>query len=163
MQSLSSTTQSQHSNKSAKALGVAVAVICYRTQFLLAWRDNHQHQGGLYEFVGGKIESDESPKDALIREVSEELGIDIGQQAIAKMGDIDYDYVDKAVLLHVFWVALDNEQFDSLQSGKGAENQQISWVSKDDLLANRYRLPKANEPIMGWIQARFDVLSLDTP
>lgn len=56
---------------SGKIIPVAVAVLRFSDKFLLATRHAHQHQGGKLEFVGGKIEQGETPKSALIREVSE--------------------------------------------------------------------------------------------
>ena len=56
-------------------VNVAVAVIHYKNQYLLGFRDATQHQGNRYEFVGGKIEANESAAQALIREVAEETGI----------------------------------------------------------------------------------------
>ncbi|MGP4848840.1 NUDIX domain-containing protein, partial [Marinobacter sp. 1Y8] len=50
-------------------VNVAVAVIHYKDQYLLGFRDATQHQGNRYEFVGGKIEANESAAQALIREV----------------------------------------------------------------------------------------------
>jgi 8-oxo-dGTP diphosphatase len=57
---------------------VAVAVIVNeRKQVLIALRQSHQHQGGLWEFPGGKVEAGELIEAALPREVEEELFIEI--------------------------------------------------------------------------------------
>ena len=55
-------------------VNVAVAVIHHKAQYLLGFRNAAQHQGNRYEFVGGKIETNENAEQALIREVAEETG-----------------------------------------------------------------------------------------
>ena len=61
----------------SKVVNVAVAVIHFNNQYLLGFRHASQHQGNRYEFVGGKIEPNETPKQGLIREVVEEIGCDL--------------------------------------------------------------------------------------
>lgn len=140
---------------------VAVAVIYYNDKFLLGFRKAHQHQGNRYEFIGGKIEPNETAKSALIREVFEELGVAIDPDAIDKntinkLGDIHHDYADKTVVLSVFLVAFNHNQFNQLQSGIGTENQKIVWVDKASLLAGLYPLPDANQPILDWVKDKFN-------
>lgn len=140
---------------------VAVAVIYYNDKFLLGFRKAHQHQGNRYEFIGGKIEPNETAKSALIREVFEELGVAIDPNAIDKntinkLGDIHHDYTDKTVTLSVFLVGFNHDQFSQLQGGIGAENQQIIWVDKASLLAGLYPLPDANQPILDWVKDKFN-------
>jgi 8-oxo-dGTP diphosphatase len=62
---------------SLKIVDVAVGLIIKNDQALLAKRAEHQHQGGRFEFPGGKVEAGELVTDALARELHEELGIDI--------------------------------------------------------------------------------------
>lgn len=135
---------------------VAVAVIHFGDNYLLGFRNASQHQGNRYEFIGGKIEAKESPKQGLVREVAEEIGLDISQNLAIKMGVIRHDYADKgklekSVALHIFKVGVIQAQFDSLQSEQGAEGQAITWVNKTDLLANKYPLPDANARILDWL------------
>lgn len=70
----------------SKVVNVAVAVIHFNKQYLLGFRQASQHQGNRYEFVGGKIEPNETPAQGLIREVHEEIGLDIAQNTAVKMG-----------------------------------------------------------------------------
>ena len=58
-------------------VSVAVAVLRYTDKFLVAKRHMHQHQGGKWEFIGGKIDANESAKQALMREVNEEIGLSL--------------------------------------------------------------------------------------
>ncbi|PID37879.1 MAG: 8-oxo-dGTP diphosphatase MutT [Pseudomonadales bacterium] len=106
-----------------------------------------------YEFVGGKLEPNEKPLQALIREVAEEIGIRIDDSACHKLGEIHHDYPEKSVCLHIFGVSLDDKQFESLQPKKiGELGQPLVWVSKADLLANKYQLPDANSEILSWLR-----------
>lgn len=134
-----------------KVIQVAVAVICYQDKFLLGFRNANQHQGNRYEFVGGKIEPDESPKNALIREVQEEIGVNISENLCKKMGVISHDYTEKTVSLHIFQVEFNHAQYQVTSLGVGSENQTIVWVEKADLLANQYHLPDANARILDWL------------
>ena len=136
----------------SKVVNVAVAVIHFNNQYLLGFRHASQHQGNRYEFVGGKIEPDETPKQGLIREVYEEIGLDIAQNTAVKMGVIRHDYADKTVALHVFKIQVSQAQFDGLQQGKGKEGQAMTWVPQSDLVANQYPLPDANARILKWLK-----------
>ena len=136
----------------SKVVNVAVAVIHFNKQYLLGFRQASQHQGNRYEFVGGKIEPNETPAQGLIREVHEEIGLDIAQNTAVKMGVIRHDYADKAVALHVFKIQVSQAQFDGLQQGKGKEGQAVTWVPQSDLVANQYPLPDANARILEWLR-----------
>lgn len=136
----------------SKVVNVAVAVIHFNKQYLLGFRHASQHQGNRYEFVGGKIEPDETPIQGLIREVYEEIGLDIAQNTAVKMGVIRHDYADKTVALHVFKIEVSQAQFDGLQEGKGKEGQAVTWAHQSDLLANQYTLPDANARILEWLK-----------
>ena len=136
----------------SKVVNVAVAVIHFNNQYLLGFRHANQHQGNRYEFVGGKIESNETPTQGLIREVHEEIGLDIAQNTAVKMGVIRHDYADKTVALHVFKIQVSQAQFDGLQEGKGKEGQTVTWVAQSELVANQYPLPDANTRILEWLR-----------
>jgi len=66
-----------HFNHDQVPIAVCAAVILHQGKILLAQRPNHKRQGGFWEFPGGKIEPGESPHASLIREIKEELAIDI--------------------------------------------------------------------------------------
>ena len=61
---------------------VAVALADDQGRLLLQQRPLHKHHGGLWEFPGGKVESDEIPRLALVRELAEELGIVLEASAL---------------------------------------------------------------------------------
>ncbi len=109
-----------------------------QAEILIARRPLHVHQGGLWEFPGGKVEAGETPQRALQRELHEELGIDITQ--CRPLIRIPYHYPDKHVLLDVWMV----ESFNGVPHGK--ENQPIEWCSPADLWDVPF--PAANQPII---------------
>jgi 8-oxo-dGTP diphosphatase len=105
---------------------------------LIAKRPDTSHQGGLWEFPGGKLECGETVLDALKRELAEELGIVVvSTEPLIK---IRHDYGDKIVLLDVHKVT----QF--LGQAHGNEGQPIRWVAPSALQA--YEFPAANRPII---------------
>ncbi|RNL61652.1 8-oxo-dGTP diphosphatase MutT [Zhongshania marina] len=124
-----------------KRVHVAVGVIFNsQGQILIARRHDDAHQGGLWEFPGGKVESDESVCDALARELYEELGINIQTSSCKPFIEIRHDYSDKVVLLDVWTVF----EFDGEASGK--EGQPLRWVDRSQL--SGYDFPAANIAII---------------
>ncbi|KAF1051256.1 MAG: 8-oxo-dGTP diphosphatase [Stenotrophomonas maltophilia] len=122
-----------------KRIHVAAAVIRGDDdQVLIARRPEDKHQGGLWEFPGGKVEADEPVEAALSRELQEELGIRV--ERARPLIRIAHDYPDKSVLLDVWEV--------SAFSGEphGAEGQPLAWVRPREL--GDYEFPAANAPIV---------------
>ncbi len=124
-------------------LHVAVGVIKNSAgQILISLRDEKLHQGGLWEFPGGKVEADESVEQALARELKEELDINI--ESAVPLISIKHMYPDLAVQLHVYRV----NSFAG--EAKGCEGQAIKWVYPDEL--TQYRFPDANVPIISAVR-----------
>lgn len=118
---------------------VAVGVVKdARGRLLIARRADHLHQGGRWEFPGGKVERGERLEDALQRELHEELGIDVLRAR--PLLDLHYTYPEKTVCLDVWLV----EAFAG--EARGREGQQIRWITPDAL--REYRFPDANRPIV---------------
>ena len=135
-----------------KRIHVAAAVIRGADgRILIARRPDDKHQGGLWEFPGGKVEADESVEQALARELDEELGI--RPSAARPLLQVRHDYPDKQVLLDVWDV--------SAFTGEphGAEGQPLAWVAPDRL--GDYEFPAANRPIVA--AARLPERYLITP
>jgi len=105
---------------------------------LISRRPDHLHQGGLWEFPGGKIEDHETPHQGLLRELKEELDI-VVTKAVPLM-QITHDYPDKKVSLDIWTVT----EFDGLPIG--AEGQEVRWVRLKDL--PDFKFPVANHPIL---------------
>ncbi|MDO4450389.1 MAG: thiamine phosphate synthase [Moraxella sp.] len=150
------------STNTPKIVPVAVAVLRYGELFLLATRLDHQHQGGKLEFVGGKIEQGETPNHALIREVGEELGLDISHNVATKLGRIGHDYGDKIVRLFVYQIWLNDEQYLDFKDKKvGNDGQHIGFYDKG-ILSQTERFPTANAPILNWL-ALPSVITISRP
>ena len=113
-------------------------------EILIAKRAAHQHQGGLWEFPGGKKENDEAPRQALERELQEELGIMV--RDAVPFRQLQHDYSDKAVFLD-FWLV-------QSYAGEpaGVEGQAIVWVRADELI--QFEFPAANVEIVEALSAR---------
>lgn len=125
-----------------KRIEVAVGVIVDGDQIFLTKRAVHQHQGGKWEFPGGKRESDESMLTALQRELQEEVAIKVN--SAEPLIAISHDYPDKSVLLDVYWVK------DYSGTPSPNENQLSQWVSIKELSGVDF--PDANVPIVKAIQ-----------
>jgi 8-oxo-dGTP diphosphatase len=125
-----------------RLIHVAVGVIIgEHKKILIAKRSVSAHQGGLWEFPGGKVEQSETLFNALRRELHEELAIDV--IATEPLIKIRHDYGDKVVLLDVHKVTRFHGE------PKGNEGQPIQWVNPDEL--HRYEFPAANRPIISAI------------
>jgi len=128
----------------AKRVHVAVGVIKNsRGEILIAKRAADAHQGGLWEFPGGKVEQGETVLDALKREFKEEVNITI--ESAEPLMKIEHNYGDKIVLLDI-WRC---EHF--LGEAKGLEGQVVRWVSIAEL--SDYQFPEANQAIIKTLQS----------
>ncbi len=136
---------------SPKIVHVAVGVIERKTasgirEILLAKRPEEVHQGGLWEFPGGKVEQDETLPVALARELEEELGLLLDPKdadALRPLIQISHDYGDKQVLLDVWLVTKFSR---APNDGLGREGQQVKWLKDSEL--KTFSFPEANMPII---------------
>ncbi|MCF6439077.1 8-oxo-dGTP diphosphatase MutT [Pseudoalteromonas luteoviolacea] len=123
---------------SKKVVNVAVGVIVKQDQYFVCKRSDEQHQGGLWEFPGGKVEADESVEQALARELAEEIGINVTDST--HLLTIEHDYGDKQVRLVVHTVE------DFTGEAKGLEGQPGLWVDFEQLRTLDF--PAANVAII---------------
>lgn len=121
-----------------KIVEVAVGVIKAGSKIYISKRSDDLHQGGKWEFPGGKREVNETIEQALARELSEEIGIQVTQQSSFML--IDHDYGDKKVRLDVRLV----EGFEGEASHQ--EGQQSQWVEIKEL--GQFTFPDANKVII---------------
>jgi 8-oxo-dGTP diphosphatase len=129
--------------QSTKRIHVVAAVIYGDSdQILIARRPKHLHQGGLWEFPGGKIEAGESAYQGLVRELNEELAINV--TTATPYMQVSHDYRDKHVLLDIWQVA------GFTGEPRGVEGQECRWVPLTELLGktSSYEFPEANKPIL---------------
>jgi 8-oxo-dGTP diphosphatase len=124
-------------------LHVVVAVIQNKNkQVLIAQRDAEKHQGGKWEFPGGKVEQSESAQQALARELDEELGIQI--KSATPLIQIHHHDTKLSVFLDVYTItAWQGEAY-------GKEGQPIRWINLDEV--HNYIFPCANKPILQALQ-----------
>jgi len=119
---------------------VAACVLLDREgRILIAKRPQGRSLAGLWEFPGGKVEPGESPEHALIRELAEELGIDIAAADLTPLTFASHDYPDFHLLMPLFLC----------KRWRGTvtphEGQELLWVKPDELLS--YAMPPADEPL----------------
>ncbi|WP_133717632.1 Nudix family hydrolase [Methylocaldum gracile] len=107
-------------------------------QILIARRLAHVHQGDLWEFPGGKLEAGETAKEALSREIREELNLEVIEAS--PLIRIRHAYPERCVLLDVWRV----DRFEGTPIGM--QGQPIRWVSPDELPG--FAFPAANRPIV---------------
>lgn len=117
---------------------VAAVIANAHGEVLISRRHAHAHQGGLWEFPGGKLEAGEDVRTALARELHEELGIDVVEAR--PLMRIPHRYPDKAVLLDVWRV----DAFRGEPHGR--EGQPVQWVAPERL--RDFAFPAANRPIV---------------
>lgn len=118
---------------------ISIAIVKNRDHlFLISLRPQGVHQGGKWEFPGGKVEKNELPEQAMCRELAEEVGLNaLGYHLIESKF---FDYGDTALHLHFYLVT----QFSG--QAQGREGQPIKWVSKEQLAS--YAFPDANKSII---------------
>lgn len=128
-----------------KTVQVAVGVVIrHDGRILLTRRAENSHQGGLWEFPGGKIENGETVTQALNRELQEEVGIAVSNAN--PLIQIPFQYPDKTVCLHVYKV----DRFSG--TARAQENQPLRWVELAALKTGEFPLPAANRPILAALQ-----------
>ncbi|MGD9501735.1 MAG: 8-oxo-dGTP diphosphatase MutT [Methyloceanibacter sp.] len=106
---------------------------------LLARRPEGRPLAGLWEFPGGKIEAGEVPEDALVRELAEELGIQIAKEDLAPLTFASHAYPDFHLLMPVY---LCRRWAGEITPHEG---QEFVWVRPDAL--HLYDMPPADAPL----------------
>jgi 8-oxo-dGTP diphosphatase len=116
----------------------AAAIIDHQGRVLISRRADHLHQGGLWEFPGGKVEAGESVSDALARELKEELGLlPLESEPLIR---IRHPYTDCEVLLDFFRVT----RYEG--EARGLEGQPLRWLKPDEMQAETF--PAADRPVI---------------
>jgi len=125
-------------------LVVACALIDEDGRVLLAKRPQGRSFAGLWEFPGGKVEPGERPEDAIIRELQEELGIDISASCLAPLCFASHSYETFHLLMPLF-VCRTWEGEISPQDG-----QELAWVRP--LRMADYEMPPADIPLRAMLR-----------
>jgi 8-oxo-dGTP diphosphatase len=121
-------------------LVAACALVDPDGRVLLAQRPAGKPMAGLWEFPGGKIEPGERPEQSLIRELKEELGIDVDAACLAPLTFASHAYPDFHLLMPLYICRRWNGMVKAL------EGQNVTWVRASRL--RDYPMPPADEPLV---------------
>jgi 8-oxo-dGTP diphosphatase len=130
--------------KKPMVLVVAAALVDADGRVLIAKRPEGKSMAGLWEFPGGKVGAGERPETALIRELKEELGIDITESCVAPIAFASHAYADFHLLMPLYvcrvWKG----------TPKPREGQEIKWVRPLGLAD--YAMPPADAPLVAMLR-----------
>ncbi len=125
-------------------LVAAVALIDPDGRVLLAERPAGKHLAGFWEFPGGKLHAGETPEAALIRELAEELGIDVEASCLAPFTFASHAYPEFHLLMPLYvcrkWRGIVTPR----------EGQRLKWVRSAQLAD--YPLPPADKPLVALLR-----------
>jgi len=124
---------------------IAVGVLRRSNRFWIQQRRESAHLAGRWEFPGGKVEVGETPTEGLLRELSEEVGIELERKSLRLLWIRDYSYADRSLRLFFFLVELGAET----PAGGG------HWISLREI--GEYSFPLANLPILEWLKRKYEV------
>ena len=126
-------------------LVVACALVDADNRVLIAQRPEGKALAGLWEFPGGKVEPGERPEQTLIRELHEEIGIDVSEPCLAPLTFASYAY-DTFHLLMPLYIC---RRWEGTVTAR--EGQQLAWVWPNRLRS--YPMPPADEPLIAHLTA----------
>ncbi len=121
-------------------LVVACALVDADGRVLLAQRPKGKAMAGLWEFPGGKIEPDETPEAALIRELKEELSIDVTAACLAPLSFASHGYDDFHLLMPLYVCRKWDGQI------MPREGQAVRWLRPRDMFD--LAMPEADKPLI---------------
>jgi len=135
----------QEAAKARIVLVVAVALIDEDGRILMTKRPEGKSLAGLWEFPGGKMEAGERPETALIRELREELGIEVKAECLAPFTFASHSYPEFHLLMPLYvcrkWVGFPSPR----------EGQEMKWVRPRDMRA--LPMPPADIPLVAHLQS----------
>ena len=119
---------------------VAAALIDAQARIFVQQRPADKNMGGLWEFPGGKLEPGETPEQALIRELDEELGITVKEACLAPLTFATHDYREFHILLALFVC----RRWEGTPVPR--EHDAIRWVRANRL--REFPMPPADAPLI---------------
>jgi len=125
-------------------LVVAVALIDTDGRVLIAQRPEGKQLAGLWEFPGGKVEPGERPEAALIRELKEELGVDVTEACLAPFVFTSHAYETFHLLMPLYLC----RRWSGVVQAR--EHSALKWVKPNQL--SQWPMPPADEPLVAWLR-----------
>ena len=125
-------------------LVVAAALVDADGRVLLARRPPGKSMAGLWEFPGGKVNAGEGPEAALIRELAEEIGIDVTASCLAPLTFASYSYPEFHLLMPLYVC----RKWSGIPGAR--EGQQLAWVRPVRL--GDYPMPPADRPLVAMLR-----------
>ena len=125
-------------------LVVACALVDADKRVLLAQRPEGKALAGLWEFPGGKVQPEETPEEALIRELAEELGIDVEASCLAPFTFASYAYPAFHLLMPLYVC----RKWSGIVTAR--EGQRLQWVRSARL--GDYPMPPADKPLVAMLR-----------
>jgi 8-oxo-dGTP diphosphatase len=125
-------------------LVAAVALIDRDGRVLIAQRPEGKAMAGLWEFPGGKVEADETPETALIRELEEELGIGTWASCLAPLSFASHGYEDFHLLMPLYAC----RKWEGTPQPR--EHAALKWARVGEL--GSYPMPPADRPLVAMLR-----------
>ncbi len=121
-------------------LVVCAALVDADGRVLICQRPDDKDMAGLWEFPGGKVDPGENPENALVRELKEELGIEVGPRCLSPASFASHDYGEFHLLMPLYlcrnWSGIPQPM----------EGQALKWVWPKQL--TYYPMPPADKPLV---------------
>ncbi len=124
-------------------LVAAAALVDADGRVLLAQRPPGKSMAGLWEFPGGKVNAGETPEAALIRELTEELGVDVAASCLAPFTFASHSYPDFHLLMPLYVC----RKWSGIPAAR--EGQRLAWVRPARL--GDYPMPPADKPLLAML------------
>lgn len=122
----------------------AIALVDSRGRILLSQRPKDKDMAGLWEFPGGKLENGETPEEALVREMKEELNLSLEAQNLMPLTFASHAYPRFHLFMPLFLCR--SWQGEAIP----LENQTITWVFPEAF--DHYPMPPADGPLALWLK-----------
>lgn len=133
-----------------KVIRVAAGLVFRDGTLLIAQRRPDQHLGGYWEFPGGKLEPGETPETCLVRELDEELGIEV--QVLDLIDEVEHAYPEKTVSIGFYRCAWLRREPQALQCAA------VTWITQGEL--EDFEFPPADARLLSKLQANSALWSL---
>ena len=125
-------------------LVAAAALIDVDGRVLICQRPEGKNLAGLWEFPGGKVEPGETPEACLIRELDEELGVQVAKACLAPFVFASHEYETFHLLMPLYLLRKWEGQV------RNREHKAMAWVKPNKL--SEYPMPPADEPLVAWLR-----------